>query len=1443
VLGTAPALAGTAGSALMRDAIAYAASSGSPGLYISLNCDYSASSNADTDASLLDGVYGGGFNVTGHVTGSGAACADSGSVNVWEADASGSFQGLTGSALSASSWGSACPVQETFNTWPATFTPVAHDSAASPADFTGSDGTSGQPYVLLGTAPPSAATLAASGTTGGSVPANSVAGGSDAASHAVQAMASDPVNTENGDFTESKTDISIPGFGPSLDFTRSYDAQLAQQQEQTGTPGAMGYGWTDNWASSLRPNTPIPGDIYALDGLAGAANTGDGLTAYAASGQAPASSALGYPGGVLVSGGNMYFSDTGGNRVEEIPTASGTQWGIAMTAGQVYTVAGSSTGAQGAGGDGGPANQATLSAPMGLAMDSAGDLLIADSGNWEVRRVTPAGTISTIAGNGQVGSSGDGGPATSAKLAMVTSVAVDSAGDLYIADAGNNRIQEVPKASGTQWDQPMTAGDIYTVAGSSTGASGRSGNGTAGGSSLLAGPQGIAVDSGGDLYIADTGNNRVVELAQATAHQWGYSMTADDLYTVAGSVNGTAGYTGDGSSAYNTALLTAPARVTVDSAGDLIIADGGNNRVQDDPKSAGTFWGQAMNAGDMYTIAGSATAAAGNSGNGGPVASALLNSPQATALDTAGNLWIADTSNSQVRKVSASTDTISLAAGSGQTLASAGNGGPAINGELVRPGGEIADPQGDLFIADTANNRVQEIAASTHTQWGIAMTGGDVYTIAGSATGQAGNAGNGGPATAALLNYPEGLAFDPAGNLLIVDQFNNQVREVSAATGKISLIAGNGAAGTGSNGVAATAGELNRPFGIAVDSKGDIYVADKHNNRIQEIFATGGNSWGQSMTAGDIYTVAGSSAGTSGGGGAATAALLNGPEGVSVDPAGNLYIADTQNEQVREVPAVTATQWNQTLTKNDIYTVAGSTGGTAGSSGDGGPATAALLHTPVSIATDSAGDLYIADGANDEVREIPAANGTQWATSMEYAHIYTIAGKAGTATNTGNGGPAFLATISFAMSNNADSNGDLYVGDWTSSQLREIVSATPATISPSPAVTYPSALYPAPGSTINGTSYPGGITITQTGGAQVTFWPQSGGSCAAPQVTAGGYCVSAPFSGATLTLAGNGLTYTYSPSPGSQTYTYSATTGQLTAITDPAGATVSQYYNTPAPGAATATTGTTQPVTSTAITCPATAHSCDTIVAASGRGLVIGLDSTGQVTTVTDPLGRQWTYGYSGCTTAGPGVCDLTSATDPMTNTTSYTYDTSNTRPLLAADLLTITSPNAQPGGPDAGDATVNTYNTAGQVTTQTDPMGNKTTFTYCATTASLNCLNPATGNGYVTVTDPDGNHTVYGYADGTLTSQAEWTAGSATPTSQTNTIPDTTIPPRRQHQLPRQHQRQPARRRILRRQRQPDQLLQQHRRQRHLDHLAERRFHRQRDPDHHRRLHRGHEH
>ncbi|HUY48159.1 MAG TPA: DUF6531 domain-containing protein, partial [Streptosporangiaceae bacterium] len=1297
ILGTAPALPGTAAaSTLIGDAVASAAAAWNAsadtgtGLYESLNCEYSTAA-ANTSVPLLNGVEGisgaGGLTVQGSLS-----CSDNGTVNSWEAASAGTFSGFTSGSLAAGSpaWPSpSCPVQEAFDAWPGksqpwsgTFTPVGYDAASdTTANFTASSGAAGQPYILLGS--PSQPTASLAPSTGGQVPAGAATGG--AGNPAVPGLSqptSNDVSTENGDFTQSRRDVSVPTFGPSLSFSRSYDARLAQQQTQTGTPGSMGYGWTDNWASSLSTASPTPGDIYTTEGLR--SNTGDG---------GATSGVLGAPDTVVQNGSDTYIADIADNRILEIPATSKTQWGRSMTAGDMYTVAGSTTGLLGDSSSGSSLSGFLLNAPDGLAFDSSGNMIISDSGNERILVVPAAtgtyfgvsmtaGKVYRIAGqNGSVGTSGDGGAALSAYLNDPTGISMGHSGaDLYIADAGNNRVQEIYEGS-QSWGQTMTKNDIYTVAGQASGAGGNNGAGGAAKSALLNFPEDVSFSSSGDMYIAVTGNNKVQEVAAASGTQWGVSMTANDIYNVAGQAGGASGTGGDGSSESSGKLdLSSPIGVELNNGKQLYIADAGNNRVQEIAQTTHTEWGISMTANDMYTIAGNAGGSGGFSGDGGAATSAKMFYPVSVSVGSS-SMYIADEGNNRVRQVSSS-DTISEYAGDGWQVATAGNGGPAIDAGLFNPEGEAFDSAGDVYIADAWNNRIQEIAAHSHTQFGIAMTGGDVYTVAGNAESDNGHGGDGGLATSAFLYLPQSIAADSAGNLYIADSDNCRVQKVAASTGDISTIAGSSSGNCGTyagNGGAATSATLSQMQGVALDPQGDVFIADTFNNRVEEVYESG-QSFGQTMTKGDIYTVAGTGTqGFSGDGGAATSAKVYEPDALGADARGNLYISDWGNNRIREVPPSTGAQRGQSMTKNDIYTIAGN--GTAGTAGDGGPATGANLNGPGNATVDAAGNLYISDTSNNRVQEVPVAAGTQWGQAMTANYVYTVAGSAtGASGNSGDGGPATSARMTVAENVSLDPEGDLYITDHSNNRLREVVSAAPATIAPAPGLT--SSQYPAPG----------GITVTQPGGAQVTFYAQSGGQCTTAPYTevAGQYCALPEDVGASLTYSSGSSTWTFAPQPGSGDTFNSA--GQLTSETDAAGDTLTLSYGTPLPGAG---------------NCPPSATSCETITSASGRALVLGLNSSSLVTSVTDPMGRSWTYGYTGA--------DLTSVTDPMTNVTSYGYDTANANPLLTSDITTITKPSGQTGGPDAGAHTAITWDPAGRVTSVTGPTGYKTSYDWTA--------------------------------------------------------------------------------------------------------------------------------
>jgi trimeric autotransporter adhesin len=541
-------------------------------------------------------------------------------------------------------------------------------------------------------------------------------------------------------------------------------------------------------------------------------------------------------------------------------------------------------------GDGGEAINAQFYDPKGVAVDTFGNVYIADTGNNRIRKVTKAtGVISTVAGTGISGYSGDGGPATAARLAAPQGIAVDGAGALFIADYNNRRVRKVAANTGV----------ITTVAGN--GSYAYSGDGGAAVSASFKGPEYVAIDAGGNLFIADTSNYRVRKVAAATG----------TVTTVAG--NGTYGSSGDGGPA-TSAQLGLSYGMVVDQAGNVLIGE--NSRVR------------RVNAGDgiIATVAGGGS----NHGDGGLATGAALGSLRGLALDSQGNLLIAEFS--KVRKVAAATGIISTVAGSGGTSYS-GDGGPATSAQLASPQGIAADAAGNLFIADFENHRIRKVTAAT----------GLITTVAGNGT--SGSGGDGGLATLAAVGYPLGVAVDGGGNLYIAHA--SRIRKVSAATGIITTIGGGGSADPGNGGLA-TAAQID-PWAVAVDNTGNVFFVELYRSRVYKI----------SAATGIITPIAGNgTSGFSGDGGPATAAQLDSPEGIAVDNAGNVFIADWGNNRIRMVAAATGT----------ITTVAGN--GTLGMSGDGGLATQAAI-IGLRVAVDSAGNLYIADFAL--VRKVSAA--------------------------------------------------------------------------------------------------------------------------------------------------------------------------------------------------------------------------------------------------------------------------------------------------------------------------------------------------------------------------------------------------------------------------------------------------------------------------------------
>ncbi|NBO63739.1 MAG: HYR domain-containing protein, partial [Acidobacteria bacterium] len=852
------------------------------------------------------------------------------------------------------------------------------------------------------------------------------------------------------------------------------------------------------------------GLVSILAGNGGSGNSGDGGSALFAT--------FGQPGGIAAdTRGNIYVADTLHHRVRRISSD-----------GKIYHFAGSATGAAGSIGDNGLATAARLRGPTAIAVDSAGNIYIADSGNNRVRVVNATtGNISNFAGSGGGGFGGDGGPAVQASFNGLAGINFDRAGNLYIADRLNHRIRRVDSSTGI----------VSTVTGN--GVAGFSGDGGLSSQAQLDGPADVVVDASGNLVIADQNNHRIR-----------LSSSLGFISSIAG--DGTSGFTGDGGLA-TLAKLNQPRAMVLMPDASFLVADSGNFRIRRlasnspvivnrAPVITSVISDQTIKVGQTVELALSATDADDDS-----VTFTLQNAPsyitvanpnpaQRTATvrlapvaagsatgiiiraeDSRGGVTTSGPFNVVVNSAVSTNrapevdpgtipPVLEAIAANGAPLVLSGSGTDpdgdpltfvwTINGisvgnsalaSITLPigvhrivltatdsrGATTSSLQATVEVRDTTPPHISglpnNIAATATTQTGVIVeyqmpkatdlvdgvvsvtadrasgtlfpvgttrvnftavdtrgnvaaanfnvtvsltepstAGYAITTYAG--TGETGSAGNQGPARLATFRQLVAAGFDSDGNYIVVDQLSRNIRRILKSTGIISILAGNGVAGNTGDGGPATFATFGQPGGVVSDSKGNIYVSDMLHHRVRRIAKDG-----------RIYHFAGSATGTSGSmgdNGPAIAARLNGPSSLAVDNQDNLYIADTNNSRIRVVSSSTGI----------ITTFAGTGGG--GFAGDGGPANRATLNGPIGITFDAEGSLYVADARNHRIRRIDG----------QTKIIATVAGN-GTAGYSGDSSAATSAQLNQPNDVTVDSNRNIVIADMGNHRLRLIDTA------------------------------------------------------------------------------------------------------------------------------------------------------------------------------------------------------------------------------------------------------------------------------------------------------------------------------------------------------------------------------------------------------------------
>jgi sugar lactone lactonase YvrE len=704
-----------------------------------------------------------------------------------------------------------------------------------------------------------------------------------------------------------------------------------------------------------------------------------------------------YPDGVAVdTSGNVYVADEAGNTIRKV-----TPDGVVTTLAGTFAVTGSQDGTGSA---------AQFNQPAGLAVDGSGNVYVSDQGNDTIRKITPAGVVTTLAGTAKMSGSADGtGPA--ARFATPGNVAVDSSGNVYVADQLNDTIRKI-----------TPGGVVTTFAGDATVAGHVDGTGAG---ARFDNPYGIAVDSSGNVYVADTYNCTIRKITSA-----GVSTTIAGTPGIIGAKDGTGA----------AAQFNYPTGVAVDGSGNVYVADVLNYTIR------------------MVTPSGVVTTIAGDAGltgfSDGAGTLAEFNYPYDIAVDGSDNLYVADLYNFTLRKITPPNVVTTLAGLPGEGYAD-GTGSAA---QFYYPTGMVLDAGGNLYVVDNSNCTIRRVtpsgavttvagtpgrtgyadgtgaAAEFNYPYGIAMDkSGNMYvsdesgetvrkvTPSGVVTTLAGTPGVSGSAngtgSAALFNSPAGIVVDGSGNIYVSEQKNCDIRKISPS-GAVTTLAGTAGSSGNLDGTGAAA-QFQSPAGLALDGSGDLYVADYGNGTIRKV-----------TPAGVVTTVAGKPGSEGSADGTGASAQFDAPEGVAVDGGGNLYVTDQKNNTIRMItPAGVVT------------TLAGTAGAGNFANGTGG---GALFSQPFGIVVDGSGNLYVSDAGNDLIRKGSASGVPQIQTQPtdQYTAVGGSATFSVTASGSGtltyqwafNGAPIAGATgPTYTVTNAQASNGGPYTVTITNS--------------------------------------------------------------------------------------------------------------------------------------------------------------------------------------------------------------------------------------------------------------------------------------------------------------------------------------------------------------------------------------------------------------------------